>query len=321
VVTVGATGAQGQADPVAAGTATLTATVEGQAATMTLEVKAAPTTFAEFKALYPHSAPGAGGFVVASEVTPAYSSAQLEHLLKSWDFFTGFFPKTPGSHTEMYYSWDPKLLEYAKATFAECDSALAPLPGRLLLTCSESGNVSWIIAPYLGSDGRVPADHASPLASVSQSFMDSITTAQTYAWPWLWEGLSFALKSGDFDGGAYAMRALNDPERTAFKQALAAGTLLPLTDPAALDLVELTRTRTVPVSGTWFDQEQLGQAQSSVLLNYLFINYQPVLKNLFAAIDAGTVTTSEEAFAFVLAGTGRTAEQLEADYRGYGASL
>jgi len=27
------------------------------------------------------------------------------------------------------------------------------------------------------------------------------------------------------------------------------------------------------------------------------------------------------AFAFVLAGTGRTAEQLEADYRGYGASL
>lgn len=318
VGTVEATGARGVTTPLVAGATTITATVEGVSASMTLDVKAAPATLAEFKALFPHSEAGAGGFVVASEITPGYNAVQLDHLMKSWNHFAGFFPRAPGSHTEMYYTWDPALLEYAKANFPECDSALAQLPGRLLLTCTELPTLSWIVAPNLdGNDGSVPADHASGLASVGQSFMDSIPPVDgLHGWPWLWEGLSYAFKSGDFENGPYTMRGLADPERTAFKQALTAGTLLTLQD-----LVDLTRTRTLPVSGTWFDHEQVAEAQASMLLNYLYRTNADVLKDLFAAVDAGTITTSQDAFAFVLSEIGKTAGELDADYKAYGEGL
>jgi hypothetical protein len=145
--------------------------------------------------------------------------------------------------------------------------------------------------------------------------MDAITTSETYTWPWLWEGLSIALRSGDFAAGPYTMRALTDPERSAFKQAQTAGTLLTLPE-----LTGLTRVRTPP-GGTWLAQESIAEAQASVLLNYLYINHQAVLKDLFAAIDAGTVATSADALAFVLAGIGRTEGQLDADYKAYGSTL
>jgi hypothetical protein len=111
------------------------------------------------------------------------------------------------------------------------------------------------------------------------------------------------------------MRALTDPERSAFKQAQTAGTLLTLPE-----LTGLTRVRTPP-GGTWFSQQLLAEAQATVLLNYLYINHQTVLKNLFAAIDAGTVASSADALAFVLAGIGRTEGQLQADYEAYGAGV
>src|SRR5690606_37771257 len=107
-------------------------------------------------------------------------------------------------------------------------------------------------------------------------------------------------RSGDFAAGPYTMPALTDPERSAFKQAQSAGTLLTLPQ-----LVGLTRVRTPP-GGTWVNQVLLAEAQAAVLLNYLYINHQAVLKDLFAAIDAGTVASSADALAFVLAGIGKT---------------
>lgn len=316
IATVGATGAPGSATGVAEGTAVLTATVEGKSATMTVYVRKTPTDLAEYKALFPFVAQS-GSFVVASDISQAYSDARLDQLLKSWNFFQGFFPKQPGGWAEMYYTWDSAIVSNQGAT--ACPSAtLADLVGRMLRTCYEPGPDinSFLVAPHLESaTGAVGIDNATALATLSQSFMDSITAPETYTWPWLWEGLSIAFRSGDFANGPYAMRALTDPERTAFKQAQAAGTLMTLSD-----LIGLTRVRTPP-SGTWSGQQLLAEAQSSVLLNYLFINNQTVVKDLFAAIDAGTVTSSADAFAFVLTGIGMTEPQLETAYKAYGAAL
>lgn len=316
IATVGATGAPGAATGVAEGTAVLTATVEGKSATMTVYVRKTPTDLAGYKALFPFVAQS-GSFVVASDISQAYSDARLDQLLKSWNFFQGFFPKQPGGWAEMYYTWDSAIVSNQGAT--ACPSAtLADLVGRMLRTCYEPGPDinSFLVAPHLESaTGAVGIDNATALATLSQSFMDSITAPETYTWPWLWEGLSIAFRSGDFANGPYAMRALTDPERTAFKQAQAAGTLMTLSD-----LIGLTRVRTPP-SGTWSGQQLLAEAQSSVLLNYLFINNQTVVKDLFAAIDAGTVTSSADAFAFVLTGIGKTEAQLETDYKAYGAAL
>lgn len=322
VLTVGATGAQAQATPVATGTATVTATVEGKTASMTLYVRNAPANLAEYKAMFPFVA-RSGDFIVASDISQTYSDSRLDHLVKSWNFFEGFFPKKPGNWAEMYYTWDAAIVDTQGG--AVCPAAvLANPPGRKLRNCFElaTGTASLLVAPDTGASGTVGVETATALSTLSQTFMDSIKTTEVYSWPWLWEGLSYAFKSGDFNDGAYTMRATVDPERAAFKQALGAGTLLPLTDPAIFDLVEATRTRADP--GTWTSQAQIAEPQAAVLLNYLYRNHASVpqaLRDLFTAIDAGTVTTSEQAFDQVLTAAGKTAAQLDTDYKLYGASL
>ena len=318
VLTVGATGASGSATPVATGTATLTATVEGKTATMTVYVRNAPTDLASYKAMFPFVSQN-GNFIVGSDISQAYSDSRLDHLLKSWNHFVGFFPQPPAGWEEMYYTWDEAIL--ANQGIAACPLAVpqspVPLEGRKLVSCPDAGtSFAFLVAPHLDpATGAVGVDNATALATLSQTFMDAITASETYTWPWLWEGLSIALRSGDFAAGPYTMRALTDPERSAFKQAQGAGTLLTLPQ-----LTGLTRVRTPP-SGTWFAQQLLAEAQATVLLNYLYINHEAVLKNLFAAIDAGTVASSADALAFVLAGTGKTEGQLQADYEAYGAGV
>lgn len=314
--TVAGNGQAGVFDALATGSTNVTATVEGKSASVKVEVKPVPADLAAFKALFPFQDTANSPFVVASEINDTYNTQQRQELVKAWNHFSAFFPKTPGTHTELYYTWDPALLDYAKAQFGECDSALANLPGRHLLTCTEPSNLSWIVAPSVADDGGIKLDHATTLASVGQSFMDSITTAETYTWPWLWEGLSYAFKSGTFDaGGAYTMGFLADPETANFRQSLTAGTLLPLTQ-----LVALSRTRGTGL-GNWYTQPSVtvGEAQSAMLMNYLYRNFESVVKNLFVAVDAGTVTTSQQAFEFVLSGIGMSTEELDAAYKAYGA--
>ncbi len=323
IATVGATGASGAVTPVAEGTAIVTATVEGKSATMTVYVRNAPADLAAYKAMLPFKAQS-GNFIVASDISQAYSDARLDQLLKSWDFFKGFFPKQPGDWSEMYYTWDEAIL--ANQGMAACPSAVpaypVPLEGRKLVSCPDtSSNLSFLVAPNLDpTTGVVSVDNATVLATLSQAFMDSITTTQTYTFPWLWEGLSIAFRSGDFASGSYTMRALTDPERTTFKQAQTAGTLLTLPE-----LVALTRARTTPPTGTWFAQQAIAEAQAAVLLNYLYRTYDPaILTDLFAEINkdpGSTVTTSQQAFDFVLNRIGKTADELDAGYKAYGAAL
>lgn len=322
ILAVDATGASGSVTPVATGTATITATVEGKTATMTVYVRNAPTDLASYKAMFPFVSQN-GNFIVGSDISQAYSDSRLDHLLKSWDFFQDFFPKQPGDWAEMYYTWDAAIVDTQGG--AVCPTAaFASPPGRKLRNCFEvaTGTASFLVAPDTGADGTVGMETATALSTLSQGFMDSIKTTDIYPWPWLWEGLSYAFKSGDFDDGQYTMRATVEPERTMFKQALGAGTLLTLTDPALPGLVEATKTRTNP--GTWGPQAHIAEPQAAVLLNYLYrsdVSMPQALSNLFTAIDSGTVTTSEQAFDLVLTAAGKTAAQLDIDYKAYGSSL
>lgn len=331
--TVAGNGQAGVFDALATGSTNVTATVEGKSASVKVEVKPLPADLAAFKALFPFQDTANSPFVVASEISDSFNAQQREHLIKAWNHFSAFFPAAPGAYTEMYYTWDTPpvdsanlsaLLSYAKATFPECNSTLATLPGRQLLTCSEPATttVTWLVAPYRADDGSIPPDQATTLASVSQSFMDAIKTGgvETYTWPWLWEGLSYAFKSGTFDTvGAYTMHKLADPEASRFRQALASGSLLPIGE-----LVALARNSRYapPNGGTWYAQPSVstGEAQSAMLMNYLYVNHPSVVQSVFAAAHAGTVMDSQQAFAHVLNGIGLSAEELDAAYKAYGAN-
>lgn len=320
VMTIGTTGATGNAIPIATGTATITATVEGKTATVTLEVKNAPTNLAEFKAMFPFIAQDPDGrFTVASDISQPYSDARLEHLQKSWDFLESFFPTRFGDWAEMYYTWDPAIVTDHGGTACPTTVAASP-PGRLLRTCVEPPtNVSFLVAPNLDTSGAVRVETETALSTLSQVFMDSIQSVQTYTIPWLWEGMSYAFKSGDFQDGPYTMRAMTDPERSTFQQSLTAGTLLPLQDPPASGLVDLTRA--IGGGGTWALQEAIAEPQAGVLMNYLYRDDPQKLKDLFVAIDAGAVLTSEQAFNEILSAFGTTAAELDNDYKAYGAAM
>jgi len=93
ILTVGATGATGSATPVATGTATFTASVEGKTATMTVYVRNAPTDLASYKAMLPFVSQN-GNFVLGSDISQAYRGSRLDHLLKSWNHFID--PRQPG---------------------------------------------------------------------------------------------------------------------------------------------------------------------------------------------------------------------------------
>jgi hypothetical protein len=106
------------------------------------------------------------------------------------------------------------------------------------------------------------------------------------------------------------MSNLGNPEGSTFRTALAANTLIPLDQ-----LEALTR-----VNGVY---SELATAQAAMLVNYLYRTSPTTLKNLFAAIDAGTVTTSNQAFNYILSGaTGinKTLAELETAYRAHGAA-
>ena len=119
----------------------------------------------------------------------------------------------------MYYTWDEAIL--ANQGIAACPLAVpqspVPLEGRKLVSCPDAGSrFAFLVTPNLDpATGAVSVDNATALATLSQTFMDAITTSETYTWPWLWEGLSIALRSGDFAAGPYTMRALTDPGRSA----------------------------------------------------------------------------------------------------------
>lgn len=52
----------------------------------------------------------------------------------------------------------------------------------------------------------------------------------------------------------------------------------------------------------------------------MVVTYPTALKNLLAATDAGTVTTSQQASTFVLTEIGKTAAQLEVNHEAWGAA-
>lgn len=315
--------AQGIATGLAAGDADITATAGEHAAGMRVTVHQAPTTLDEFKAMFAYQETAAGGFIVGSDISDAYSAERLEHLTNAWTYFAGFFPTTPGSMAEMYYTSDRDIVEIQGGVVCP-GTSFAGLYSRGLRTCEDNGHLTFLVAPELDEEtGRAGIDEATALATLSQGFMDKLGEPnQLYGWPWLWEGLSIAFRSGEFDaGGNYTMAPLTNPERADFQAGLAAGTLLPLSQ-----LVALTRDGGPGLgNGTWYDPAinvDLVEAQSAMLMNYLFsINEQDKIQALMADIGDPGLVTGTDVFNALLGKLGKSEAELETEYRAYGQSL
>jgi hypothetical protein len=321
VASVSGTGQEVVIDPKVPGVARITATVDGRADTLDLVIQAAaPTTLAEYKNMFPEAYTVTNGlFVVKSDISREYSQKQLDQMVNGWELMASKYVVTPGTHVEMYYSWDRSIVDVQGG--AVCPSALAALPVRTLRSCFDTVNVL-LVAPNLDAKGAPVFDYATGLATVSQLFADQASPL-IYEWPWLYDGLAVAFKSGSFaaTGGytTYRMGNLVQPELGNYKAVV--DSLLPLSGDGATDLVDLTRGRPGSLVGdTWGPNATVAFPQSGMLLNYLYREKPAAVDALIRDLVAGTVTTSQQAFDRILAEAGLTVEQLDIAYKAHGAA-
>jgi len=325
VASVSGTGQQVVINPQGPGVVRITASVDGRLAVLDLQIQAAaPTALDQYKAMFPDAYTATNGlFVVKSDISLEYSRKQLDQMVNGWNLMQSKFGITPGTHVEMYYTWDRSIVENQGAV--ACPSAaLASLPVRTLRTCIDAvNNINVVlVAPDLNSKGVPVFDYATGLATVSQMFADT-ATPRFFEWPWLREGLAVAFKSGSFAAGGdyttYTMGNLVQPELGEYKAAVAS--LFPLSGAGASDLVDLTRSASDPaVVDTWTPNISVTMGQSGMLLNYLYRNKQAAVDTVIQEIVAGTITTSQQAFDRVLAVSGQTVDQLDVAYKAHGAA-
>lgn len=331
VASVAGTGQRVVIDPKRAGIARITASVDGRTTTLDLQVQAAaPTTLDQYKGMFPAAFTATNGqFVVKSDISLEYSKRQLDQMVNGWNLMKSKYvlpigdALTPGGYVEMYYTWDRSIVE-TQGAVACPTAALASLPVRTLRTCLDTVNGINVVlvSPDLDTKGAPVFDYATGLATVSQMFADTATPL-FFEWPWLREGLAVAFKSGSFDAsGNYTMGNVVQPELGEYKAAVASAALFPLSGAGASDLVDLTRSASTPptVVDTWTPNLKTAMGQSGMLLNYLYRNKRPAVDNLIKAIVAGTVTSSQQAFDFILTQTGQTVAELDAAYKAYGAT-
>ncbi len=303
--------ASGVVSPISAGSVSITATVDGVSSAIALTITQPPATLQDLLTLFPFVQADAVRTDIksASDISSGYSSTQQEHLMKSWNFFTDYFGREINP-PQIHYTWDRGFLDYAIAQYpADCASPVAELPGRALIFCSQPGALVWLVAPNLRSDGSVPPDFATDLATLGQAFLDSFTDTMLN-WRWLRDGFGFAIKYGTFNqSGQYTMQNVGQPENSTFKQALAAGTLIPLSQ-----LVQAT---------TWTpEQTDLAIAQSAMLINYVFRNNGGANRTDLAdtVISSGTFSgqTPDVVFNDLLTRIGKTIDEVETAYRAWG---
>ena len=288
--------ATGELTATAVGTTAVTATIEGRSSQLQLTVTGEPTAWPQLKAHFPHVA-ASGAFRVASDIGPAFSQQHLEHLLKTWQFFSGKFARSPGTYTEMYYTRDLDGLYRKVLQFCPTIN----IPGaRNLTACFNAADSTyvWFVVP------DVEPDFGTQLHEIAHTFLYS-TQLDSANWPWFNEGISMYWESGSFDaGGTWTVTRPMDYLTSNFGRWHAAGSLIPLQT-----LLTMSRDQFYGESDATRPYSQAG-----MLLYFLFDRYPQVMAELLGAINAQTIKTNAEVISLVTQGTNLSIAELEQAY-------
>ena len=296
VATVSGTG---EIAAVALGTATIRATVEGQQGDAVVTVNPAPLTFEDYKAQFPFQVTS-GQFVVGSDIDTPFSQQHLEHLMKTWQYFSAVYAGSAGAYTEMYYTRD--LAGLYTMILNVCPTTIV-VGGRNLTACFDSANgvYIWFVVPY------IEPDFGTQLHEIGHSFL-YFTQFDSANWPWFNEGISMYWESGSFDSnGTYSVTAPLPYLTSNFRRASDANALVSL--PA---LFQLTRNQFYGDA----DAAKL-YSQAGMLLYYLFKQYPAVAQALIESINNGQIASNSAVTDYILQQTGLTTAELETNYTQY----
>ena len=277
--------AQGRVTAVAPGAATITATANGQTATLPIEIAPPPASVGELRAAFPfeRTEPGAP-WSVASDVTQPWSDAQGARLKAILARMASFYPVRPAP-LDFLFTTDRAVLTRHAGRLAGLGAAGIAAISNVVQVADPDGNGR--IATFFFVD---PADDSSALTTMlheSGEFALDASLQRSPALPdatpfgWLREGLGLYWESGTIDAaGAFAWSRPTTRIVRAFRANHA-------TSAASSDVTTLKTKTYDQVVGTDPAARTTAYAASGMLASFLQVRYPAQLKALVAEAATG----------------------------------
>ena len=266
---------------------------------------AAPGTLLELIQRFTYRAQS-GVVPVGSTFSQAFSQQHADHANLVWSYFSVFFGRSPGNHTELYYTNDMSL--YAQL-FSFCPTEIIA-GARQLTACWDStqGFWRWFIVPY------VTPDFGTQQHELSHTFMQTVyPVGEDYVW--IKEGTGMYWESGAFAGSSLLVTTPIPYLTVGFRRAHDSGRQIPLST--------LMYYRRAAFYGS--PDPTVVYSQAGMLIFYLMNAYPAVMGDMFAGFKAGSpsayvpgaIGTNDQLIAFLTSRTGLTLAQLDAAYTAF----
>ena len=288
----------------AIGTPTITATHQGKSGTLALSIGAPasqPQSLAELIQRFNYQSQ-TGLITVGSTMSSAFSQQHSDHASLVWNYFSAFFGRTPGNHTELYYTNTFAL--YAQL-FAFCPTEVIA-GARQLTACFDSAQRfwRWFIMPDM------TPDFGTQRHELSHIFLQTVyPTGEDYVW--FKEGTGMYWESGAMEGTALVVERPLPYLTQGFRSAHDSGRQVPLN--------VLLRYRRAEFYGA--PDATVVYSEAGMLVFYLMKTHPSVMADLFAGLRAGSgVASNDQLLAFLSSRTGQTLEQLDAAYTAFSLS-
>ena len=301
ITTVSATGAL---TPVKTGVARVQVSSGSFTATSIVRTVWNVTKLSDLFPLFEYSA-SAGQRRALSDVTQNHADARAPLMGQVWSYMETVLPTSGSPLTDMYFTTWPEIWTEVSQF---CGGVLF-LNQDVWQACATPNQTHWMIP------GNSPNDFVLITRFISRQFLLASMT-RSGEFPWFLSAYPIWLAGGSFQGATLVgapLRAMINDFRTGDAQNL----LVPLDT--------LVRTNTTKFYENLPQRTPVAvrMAQSTLFLAYLARDYPTVIPAILARIRAtpGNVFTNDALLAEIQTRTGRTIEQLNAEYLVYARGL
>jgi hypothetical protein len=234
-----------------------------------------------------------------SDIGDEFTRDHARHARQVWDYFKKTFRQSPGNRVVLYYTKNQELYD----KILKRNPSIVLKGARQVTANWNADHREWFILPY-----TVP-DYGTQLHEMSHDFLYA-TYPASEDYPWFKEGSGMYYESGMFNatGGLVIERPLPSyhalfRDWAARKQVIPLGPLLRM---PKNDFYRADYTKTY--------------SQSMMLFFYLMEKHPATMKEVFAGINDGKISSNEKLIGVILKSTGKKIGEMEKEYVEYGSA-
>jgi enamine deaminase RidA (YjgF/YER057c/UK114 family) len=291
------------------GTAQITAAIGATSASLPVTVTAIPRTISDVYTHFPF-AYVSGPVALYSDISPAFSQQNGAGLTLVWNYFSKLFRKSYGGHAVVYYTSDQNL--YALA-YGFCNPNGTP-PGTQNTSYSAACNDPASGIQALVMMPTFPLDTERLQDEIGHQFLYA-TYPQSFAYPWVYEGLGLYWEAGTFDSSGNLVVQSPGTYLAVYEAAKARGSTVSLD--ALVHMSEATFYSGLYSRSNQLTTSEVHFAQADAFMYYLFKKFPNVMAGLIKQWNSGTIATNDGTITYITTQTGMTLAQLDAACSAY----